>query len=157
MSVAASVSHAGTGSPEGGARIEGTRVVLTLPSGVCENLQAIWLRHNCPCSECRHANGQRLVDLLDIPEDVAPQSARLQPDGALEIVWNGDGHVSRYDATWLAAHSLTPGARAARRRRPVLWDATLCGRIPRADWPSMLRARREPASSFAACRSFAPN
>ncbi|GIL00045.1 MAG: hypothetical protein BroJett029_42530 [Alphaproteobacteria bacterium] len=115
-------------------------MILTQPSGAQASLPAIWLRHNCPCGDCRHANGQRLVDLLDIPADIAPRSARLDADGALEVVWAGDGHVSRYDAAWLSAHSLASAARAARRRRPVLWDRALADRIPRADWPAMLAA-----------------
>ncbi len=120
--------------PTGMAAIDGSCVILGHPSGARMALPAIWLRHNCPCADCRHPNGQRLVEFLDIPADIAPRSARLDAEGTLEVVWDNDGHVSRYGAGWLAAHSTTPAARAARRPRPVLWGAELAPRIPRADW-----------------------
>lgn len=118
----------------------GRRLIVDWADGSTAAFPFIWLRDNCLCRACRHANGQRLLDPLDIPEDVAPASARVGSDGALAIEWQPDGHVSRYDAAWLAAHRLTPAARAARQRRPVLWDAALADRIPRAAWPAMLQS-----------------
>ena len=117
--------------------IDRRRVVIGRPDGSITAFPFVWLRHNCPCAACRHPSGQRLVDLLDIPEDIAPDSARIGSDGALEITWHSDGHLSRYDAAWLAARRLDPAARAARRPRPMLWGAELATRIPRADWAAM--------------------
>jgi gamma-butyrobetaine dioxygenase len=126
--------------PTGTAAIDGSCVILGRPSGGRMTLPAIWLRHNCPCTDCRHPNGQRLIEFLDIPADIAPRSARLDADGTLEVVWNADGHVSRYDAGWLTAHSLAPTARVARRKQPLLWGAELATRIPRADWAELCRS-----------------
>ena len=141
MSPVATLSHA-EGSPIGiAATIDGSDVILSRPSGARTTLPAIWLRHNCLCPACRHPSGQRLIEFLDIPADIAPRSARLEPDGTLEVVWDTDGHVSRYGAGWLAAHSPAPAARAARRSRPLLWGAELAARIPRADWQEVCRSQ----------------
>lgn len=137
MSLAASARHAEPGPAQGLAMVEGSNVILVRPSGARTSLPAIWLRHNCPCDACRHPNGQRLVEFLDIPAGVAARSAQLGADGTLEVVWGNDGHVSSYAAAWLAAHSLDPAARAARRPRPRLWGAELATAIPRGDWREM--------------------
>lgn len=140
MSRIATAPHIEPSSSEIAATVDGCRVILSRPPGVRMALPAIWLRHNCPCAACRHPNGQRLIELLDIPADIAPRSARLDAAGTLEVVWDADGHVSRYGAGWLAAHSLSPSARAARRKRPLLWGAELARSIPRADWPEVCRS-----------------
>lgn len=116
------------------------RLVLKWSDGRKTSFPFIWLRDSCGCPACRHANGQRFIDILDIPADVAPRSARIGADGTLEIVWEPDGHASRYEPGWIAAYDLAADARAARRKRPVLWDASLADRIPRADWPEMERS-----------------
>jgi gamma-butyrobetaine dioxygenase len=140
MSLVATAPHV-QGKPAAGAvMIDGTDVIVAHPSGTRCLLPAIWLRHNCQCTACRHPNGQRLVEFLDIPEDIAPRTVRLMADGGLEVAWNGDGHVSAFSAAWLAAHSLAPAARAARRPRPVLWGAELADAIPRADWQELCRS-----------------
>src|SRR5437016_4146772 len=56
---------------------------------------ALWLRDNCPCSECRHESGQRLLDTRSLPDDLAIVAV----DGC--TVSFSDGHVSSFDAGWL--------------------------------------------------------
>src|SRR5438067_13483135 len=65
---------------------------------------ALWLRDNCPCSECRHESGQRLLDTRSLPDDLAIVTV----DGCT-VSFSG-GHVSSFDANWLRANP-------ARRRR----------------------------------------
>src|SRR5947199_386952 len=52
---------------------------------------ALWLRDNCPCSECRHESGQRLLDTRSLPDDLAIVAV----DGC--TVSFSDGHVSSFD------------------------------------------------------------
>src|SRR5690606_11502345 len=106
-----------------GVSVSGRRLAVAWADGGTAAFPFMWLRHNCGCPVCRHPSGQRLVDVLDIPEDVAPVGAEIAADGALEVAWQPDGHASRYDAAWLAANWLTAEARTARQRRPTLWDA----------------------------------
>ncbi len=147
MNMAAAVSHATPGGPT--VSVEGSHVALDWPSGARRMLSAVWLRHNCPCVACRHPNGQRLVELLEIPADIAPDSAAMGGDGALEIVWRPGGHVSRYDAAWLESNA--GPARARDRRAPMLWGAELADAIPRAGWAEICvspDAERQAIQSF---------
>src|SRR5258708_17684336 len=115
-----------------GSEIGDRVVVLRWRSGGRARFPFIWLRDSCRCPACRHANGQKLLDPLDIPDDIAP--VRLVPasDGSIEVGWS-DGHVSRFAADWLAAHDPSPAARSARQARPVLSEAHL-DPLPEAHW-----------------------
>ncbi|HEY4412983.1 MAG TPA: TauD/TfdA family dioxygenase [Gaiellaceae bacterium] len=77
-------------------------------------LNPIWLRDNCPCPECRHESGQRLLDTRSIPDDLSVVGV----DGT--TVRFSDGHAGTYDPGWLEENH---GPREPRRRR--LWDTTL--------------------------------
>src|SRR5437016_334147 len=125
-----------TSSPIAGAEIGDGVVVVRWRSGGAARLPFVWLRDNCRCPACRHANGQKLLDPLDIPDDIAPARLALSSDGALAVSWN-DGHASRFAASWLAAHDLSPAARGARRERPILWGADL-EPLPEVDWPALV-------------------
>ena len=113
-------------------------VSIAWQDGGTDPFHYIWLRDNCPCPRCLHPNGQRLVDILDLPEDAAPRNVTLEEGGALLIGWEPDGHESRYLPGWLRRHAYGAEARAGRRRKPILWDARL-QRLPEADWPALVR------------------
>jgi gamma-butyrobetaine dioxygenase len=81
----------------------------------------LWLRDNCPCPECRHESGQRLLDTRTLPDDLAIVSV----DG--RTVSFSDGHESTFDADWLRAQ-----ANGARRRRR-LWDSQVALPVARYD------------------------
>jgi gamma-butyrobetaine dioxygenase len=81
---------------------------------------ALWLRDNCPCPECRHPNGQRLLDTRLLPVELAVTGV----DG-LRITFS-DGHSSSFDPQWLRAERAEP-IRPSRR----LWDASLEDALPR--------------------------
>jgi len=112
----------------------------------------LWLRDNCRCALCRDPrNGQRLFDALDLP--AAPEPAALRLEGeAVVIAWAGEGHDSRYGASWLAAHDLSPAARARRRPEILLWGREIANDLPRANWPRVLA---EPAVELALLRDLA--
>lgn len=82
-------------------------------------LHALWLRDNCPCSECRHASGQRLLDTRSLPDDLSIVAV----EGC--TVSFSDGHVSRFDLDWLRANA---GEAPARARR--LWGAEIQHDLP---------------------------
>lgn len=87
-------------------------LTLDMPWGTFD---AVWLRDNCPCRECRHESGQRLLDSVAIPDDLALTSVQID-DGTIVAVFT-DGHESRFDSAWLRAQ--VDGTRSRRR----LWDA----------------------------------
>jgi gamma-butyrobetaine dioxygenase len=72
---------------------------------------AVWLRHNCPCPDCREpVTGQRLVELTQISNGtVAAVTAELAD--SLEVTFTPGGHRSVFSRAWLAANlsSAPPG------------------------------------------------
>jgi gamma-butyrobetaine dioxygenase len=89
----------------------------------------IWLRDQCACPRCRHPSGQRLFEIGDLPERPEIDSATLQPDHGVRIIWKGEGHVSVYPEAFLAAHD----PKAPKSNDVTLWGAGLSP-VPQADW-----------------------
>lgn len=101
-------------------------------------LSGDWLRDNCHCASCRHpGNGQKLYEIVDLPDDLQATAAEVLADGSLRVHWS-DGHRSDYTAAWLRAHALSDAARRARVQRPTLWTKAIGERMPVADWPALL-------------------
>jgi gamma-butyrobetaine hydroxylase len=84
----------------------------------------LWLRDNCPCPECRHESGQRLLDTRSLPDDLSVVA--VFENGAVEVSFS-DGHVSQFDPEWLRANA---GEAQPRPRR--LWDASIQDALPLA-------------------------
>jgi gamma-butyrobetaine dioxygenase len=79
----------------------------------------LWLRDNCPCPECRHESGQRLLDTRSLPDDLSVVSI----DGT--TVTFSDGHASVFDPDWLHTHAAPTEPRTRR-----LWGAELQDELP---------------------------
>jgi gamma-butyrobetaine hydroxylase len=88
-----------------------------------ERFHALWLRDNCPCGECRHESGQRLLDTRSLPDDLSVVAV----EGC--TVSFSDGHVSGFDPDWLRANA---GEAPARARR--LWGAEIQEELPVAHY-----------------------
>jgi trimethyllysine dioxygenase len=85
-------------------------------------LPLLWLRDHCPSPDCQHAETeQRLVDTFRIPADLAARSVQVEDGGAaLKVHWAHDGHVSRFDAQFLAGLRPDPDVLPIER---TTWDA----------------------------------
>ena len=89
----------------------------------------VWLRFNCACETCGDLDsGIGTVMMADIPEDVSPREARVDERGGLRVVWDHDGHGSRFEPGDILAydnqrviHGRTPydDSRGARHLRSV--------------------------------------
>jgi gamma-butyrobetaine hydroxylase len=101
---------------------ESSRLVLGWDDGSRSAFAALWLRDNCPCPECRHESGQRLIDTRSLPDDLAIVAASANE--AVDITFS-DGHVSRFDPAWLRENA---GEVAPRRQR--LWGAEIQDELP---------------------------
>jgi [2-(trimethylamino)ethyl]phosphonate dioxygenase len=101
---------------------EPRRIHVAWDDGHESTYHAIWLRDNCPCADCRHASGQRLLDTRALPDDVAVARADVH-DGTISTTF-ADGHEADFDAAWLRAHCYCGDdqPRASRRR---LWDSSV--------------------------------
>ncbi|WOG27491.1 TauD/TfdA family dioxygenase [Endozoicomonas sp. 8E] len=79
-----------------------------------------WLRDNCPCDQCQHESGQRLIEVMDVPMNIRPEAATVVDigvDKSLQILWQ-DGHRSIYPASLLIAEAFVP-------ETPSLWGGGL--------------------------------
>lgn len=99
---------------------------MEFADGTRGDFTSLWLRDNRPVDRDAHS-GQRLIDIADLPEDVAVQDAHAGPDG-LVVTWS-DGATASFPLAWLRRQ-----ARDAATERPVLgrrlWleGATMDGR-----------------------------
>ncbi len=95
----------------------------------------IWLRDNAPSN--RHANGQKLVDSVQIPLDSRAENVIVVGE-KVAINWTDDGSVSEFDPVWLRANAYEPEEVATRRIRPILWQAAdLAENLPTFDYPDL--------------------
>lgn len=125
-------------SPLTHVHLQGADIAIEWQDARFSVLSSYWLRDGCPCPRCRHSgNGQKLYGIAELPDDLHPTSARLDDQGALEVVWS-DAHVSRYPLDWLQARDLSEASRRARQPAPELWTRAIASRMPEADWPTLL-------------------
>ena len=102
--------------------------------GHASEFHFVWLRDNCFCPACRHPHSlERTFDLPAMRGEIRPEAVTISETGALQITWQGDGHVSDYECGWLRAHCYSDESRAARRWRPVLWGNELADNFPTID------------------------
>jgi DUF971 family protein len=113
------------------------RLLIQWADGHRSVFHYIWLRDNCDCAQCRHANGQRLLDTAAIPAGIAPARVSQASNQAVEIQWAGDGHLSRYEPAWLRAHCYCAASRAERRTAPSLWGQEIAARLPEGSYPAI--------------------
>ncbi len=76
---------------------------VALPSGAMAYFNHYWLRDNCSTSFDPETR-ERVFDIFQLSQPPRPASARTA-DGALEIVWAGENHTSRYPLGWLESYS----------------------------------------------------
>ncbi len=100
----------------------------------------IWLRDNCRCKQCHHADThERLVDILDLDPDVQARSFAFDSD-TLTVTWP-DGHRSAFDALFLRRHAYDEASLAGRRDNPRLWlGSELACALPEARYSSVVSA-----------------
>jgi gamma-butyrobetaine dioxygenase len=109
---------------------------------------AVWLRHNCPCPDCRDPiTGQRLVETTQLSNGPLATVTAEWPD-SIEVTFTPDGHRSVFSRAWLAASALPDtdagAADADADADPrtedgkALWRAASLGAVPAADWAPYL-------------------
>ena len=109
---------------------------LTEPGQPDLRFHAVWLRDNSPDPGTRDPrNGQRLITLADIPDDLRLSAVRVD-SGGVTCTFAPEGKTVTFDTGWLRAHAYdrpwdcTPG------RLPdgaEAWDAGLNHAVPTGD------------------------
>ncbi|WP_020682371.1 gamma-butyrobetaine dioxygenase [Marinobacterium rhizophilum] len=113
---------------------------LVWDDGHVSEFHYLWLRDNCPCSDCVSSlTREQLFEICDAPLSIRPLEAQLRGD-YLEILWKGDGHRSRFHPGWLRSHCYSDQARAARQWQPAIWDrAAIEASLPRYEYADMMQ------------------
>jgi len=94
---------------------------------------AVWLRHNCPCPDCRDpVTGQRLLKITDIRSGLVA-TVTAQDDTEVVVTFAPGGHRSVFRRDWLAAQAANdPDPRTEDGK--VLWRAADRPAPHTADW-----------------------
>ena len=102
----------------------------------------IWLADNAADDEAIDPHSrEKLVDICDLPADIAPLHVSVTDAGALTVVWS-PGHRSHYHPGWLRAHRYdgAPDCFGASEHDPLerrLWDASADSELPVFGWSAV--------------------
>ena len=97
----------------------------------------LWLRDNCPCTECVHqVNKEQTFELITVAPDVMQDSASIADGGSLVVEW-GD-HRSEIHVGWLRANGYDEDSRKDRRTTRATWDATTLTAPPTFDGAAIM-------------------
>jgi alpha-ketoglutarate-dependent taurine dioxygenase len=105
--------------------VSATPEVLTIEwtEGGLSEFASLWLLDNRREDRDAH-NGQRLIDITDLPESPRIRSA-VASDGAVRIEWEGQSPAASFDIAWLAAHAHGRVARTPEQQRRLWLEAAL--------------------------------
>ncbi len=113
---------------------EGRVLALVTPQGERVRFHAVWLRDNAPDDKTRSAqNGQKLITLSDIPENVSLKNVELHADG-IRITFSPEDKSVFFDPAWLLDNRYdTKPAQSDRKT----WDSELSATIPVGRYPEI--------------------
>ena len=135
---------------------DGRVLHLAGPEGTAR-FHAIWLRDNALDPDTRDpGNGQRLITLGDIPEDVSIRSARLG-EGQLHVTFAPDGKSCAWPVRWLVDHIYDRAPEADRSTLPphgTPWDSGFAGDVASADLTALQTKASVRRAWLAAVREF---
>jgi len=145
---------------------DGAALALLWSDGRRARFHAIWLRDNALDQETRAAgSGQRLITILDVPEDTRIEWARLTAGDELALGFAPDGKATGFPGAWLRARIYDHGEGAARdevaRREPgwtapevATWGWELAGHLPCVTFEDAKADRDALAAWLAGVRAY---
>jgi alpha-ketoglutarate-dependent taurine dioxygenase len=116
-------------------------ITVAWSDGTAGEFASVWLRDNLPEDRDRHS-GQRLIDVMDIPEAPRIRSATLTT-GALEVDWVDEPRRSSFDLRWL--YECANGGSQRPELQTRLWlDGA--ARVPQRDfgWLAFAELQTDP-------------
>ncbi len=132
----------------------GSTLTIEWGDGHTSTFHNIWLRDNCSCDSCGdHSGGARFYELNMMSDDLSISNATVAED-LIQLTWTSDDHVTLYDPDWLRSHCLSESERTARRHQPILWDNSLEGNVPEADYTLAKTDDAEKLKIFDAVRTY---
>ncbi len=131
---------------------------MTWQDGIKHRYHSIWLRDNSPDPTTKSpANGQRLITLNDIPNEVLVRSAEVHPSGYVRVCFEPENLTAEIDAAWLRKHAyddIGDRPRGWTDKRIERWDSGLESRIPSVSFEKAKTDEVALASWLAAVQRF---
>ena len=123
-------------------------LVIEWGDGQVNEFLSIWLRDNCPADRDA-SNGQRLVDITELPPDPRIHSATLR-SGAVLVRWEDAVEAASFDLSWLERHSSGSASHRSVESETRTWleGASLSGERDFA-WSTLPDLRASPAHRLA--------
>lgn len=119
---------------------DGSELRVSFPDGACARFHAIWLRDNALDPETRSAsNGQRLITLLDLPEEIRVAEASAESD-TLTVTFAPEDKSVTFPVAWLRAHAYDRPEAPATGRVGVgieTWSGALDANAVSADFSAL--------------------
>jgi len=112
------------------------RLRINWADGHLSDYDSIWLRENCP-QDRDPRNGQRLVDILDVPPEPAIGAASQGSNGSILITWRSEAKSAWFGLDWLRGHCYCEEHRRSRNQKPILWTAKNAGDLLTLDYPAL--------------------
>ena len=132
-------------------------LAITWENAGRSELQAIWLRDHCQMPASRDpGNGQRLLNITDIPPDIAIDKASLE-DGKLIVEFSPDGHRSEFDPGWLYRNCYCLNRQYDDRSETskLLWRGdSFSETLPRHAYPDYCEQARSKLAALQAVRDY---
>ena len=133
------------------------QLCITWSDGAVSELMALWLRDHCQMPASRNpANGQRLINITEIPADIA--IAEVQLEGSkIRIEFTPGDHCSEFDVDWLRQNCYCINAQTDDRSAngKTLWDARSFGSgLPRYTYRDFCDRGSSRRDALAAVRDF---
>jgi [2-(trimethylamino)ethyl]phosphonate dioxygenase len=125
-------------------------LVIEWADGRVSEYLSIWLRDNCPADRDA-SNGQRLVDITELPSDPRIHSATPGSGGGAVLVrWEGDAKVASFDFSWLTQYGTDPRVGASHGATEPVTRTWLEGASLNAEqdfaWTTLPDLRASPAA-----------
>lgn len=137
---------------------EGEAVRVTWADGLAARFHAVWLRDNALDAATRSpANGQRLITILDIPEDVRIVEASLAGDGALKLRFMPEEKEVAFPAPWLEARIYDrepPLERGWTASGVIRWGCELQSSVPSCSYAAARNDRGALAAWLSAVKRY---
>lgn len=136
---------------------DGRALRLSWQDGTEARFHAVWLRDNALDPATRSpANGQRLITVLDVPENSRIADASSS-DGAVTIRFLPEDKAVSFPAAWLKSRAYDrdlPSAPGWTAPELQLWGRELAAALPRADFRAVSADRTALAQWLHAVRSW---
>lgn len=125
---------------------QGAVVALRFLDGTLDRFHAMWLRDNAPDPETRsEQNGQRLITLIDIPEETRVSAVQLVLPDSLDVTFQPENKTVTFSLDWLLQHTYDKSDVSSSGwldSKIETWDGSLTSDVPSANYKTVIQDQK---------------